>query len=69
MAQITYTVPLQPIERTETIMQAIATHFVSWAQNYNASLISIVRNGPNVEYTFSNPLPQAELRAIRAEVT
>lgn len=68
MAQITYTVPLQPIERTETIMAAIAGHFVVWAQNYNASLVSIVRVGPNVEYTFSNPLPQEELRAIRAMI-
>lgn len=69
MAQITYTVPLQPVERTQEIMQAIASHFVAWSQNYNASLISIVRNGSDVEYTFSNPLPQAELRAIRALVT
>lgn len=69
MAQTTYTVPLQPLDRTQEIMQAVASHFVAWAQNYNASLQKIERVGPNVEYTFSNPLPQSELRAIRAEIS
>jgi hypothetical protein len=65
VAQITYTVPLLPFERTEAIMSGVIGHMREWAAQHNASLMSIVRNGPNVEYTFSNPVPAVELAAIR----
>lgn len=65
MANTPYVVPLTPIGRTQAILSGVANHAVSWSQKYNATLVSIVNDGTNVTYTFSNPLPQAEIDAIR----
>lgn len=69
MANTTYSVPVTPVDRLAEVMCAVANHMQAWNQAHNAALVSIVRNGANVDFTFSNPLPAAELRAIRAVVT
>lgn len=64
MAQTTYTVAFLPIERTEAICSAIIGQLGAWAELFDVHFVSIVKVGDNIEYTFTNPLPQAETDSI-----
>lgn len=65
MAQTTYSVPVQPPDRVLEAMIAVFSHLVAWKQVHNIDFVSCVRNGPNLDVTFSDPVPQAERQAIR----
>jgi len=65
MAQTTYSIPVQPTDRAIAVACAVFNHLVAWKQLYNIDFISAVRNGANIDWTFSDAIPQPELSVIR----
>lgn len=65
MAQKTYVVPLTNPELVARSLCSVILHLQGWKAVYNIDFVSIVRVGPNVEVTFSDPLPQEVLNSLR----
>lgn len=68
MANTTYQLPVNNPERVVEAMCGVFQHLIGWKQNYNIDFVSCVRNGPNLDVTFSDPIPLAERQAIRASL-
>ena len=65
MAQTTYSVSVQPPDRAIEAAIGVFNHLIAWKQLYDLDFISCVRNGPNFDLTFSDPVPKAERDAIK----
>lgn len=61
----TYSFPVQPPDRAVEAMVAVFNHLVAWKTNYDIDFVSCVRNGANLDVTFSGPVPKAERDAIK----
>lgn len=69
MAQTTYSFPVSPSDRTVEAMVAVFYHLQAWKQIYNVDFVSCIRNGANVDLTFSDPIPLAERLAIKVSLS
>jgi hypothetical protein len=65
MAQTTYSFPVQPPDRAVEAMCGVFHHLIGWKQLYGIDFISCIRVGPNLEVTFSDPLPKSERDSIK----
>jgi hypothetical protein len=65
MANTTYSFPVSPADRAVEAMVAVFTHLTAWKQRYNIDFVSCVRNGANLDVTFSDPVPKAERDAVK----
>jgi hypothetical protein len=63
--QTTYSFPVQPADRAVEAMCGVFLHLICWKQLYGIDFISCIRNGANLDVTFSDPIPKAERDAIR----
>jgi hypothetical protein len=68
MANTTYSIPLNQPARVAEAMSAVFLHLVSWKQRFNIDFVSCIRNGANLDVTFSDPVPQSEREHIRMSV-
>ena len=68
MANTTYSIPLNQPARVAEAMAAVFLHLVEWKRRFNIDFVSCVRNGANLDVTFSDPVPQAEREHIRMTV-
>lgn len=69
MAQTTYSIPVNNPPRVVEAMCAVFQHLVGWKIAYNIDFVSAIRNGPNLDVTFSDPVPQAEILAIKMSLS
>lgn len=65
MAQTTYQLPLSDQQRAVDAMRVVFDHLQSWKAKYNIDFLSCIRNGPNLDVTFSDAIPQGERTHIR----
>lgn len=68
MANTTYSIPLNNPGRIADAMSQVFMHLIGWKLRYNIDFVSCIRNGSNLDVTFSDPLPQVERDHIRLTV-
>lgn len=69
MAQTTYSIPLNQPARVADAMAAVFQHLVGWKREYNIDFVSCIRNGAQIDVTFSDPIPASEQVTIRLSLS
>jgi hypothetical protein len=72
MANTSYSIPVGSAaarERAQDVLVGVGGHLIAWREIYNIDLVSIVVQGANLVFTFSNPVPIEEQRHIRISVS